>query len=145
MSASPPFALMLQEYNTDPIKALFIPDTLTSYVHIIHTGGQSVRTTLCIFKNFLLKYSWFPMFLQFLLYNKVTQPYTHTYICKHSSFSYSLLSLSFFFFLHFRAIPAAYGGFQARLLAYTTATAMLDLSSVCDLRHSSHKAGSLTH
>ena len=31
------------------------------------------------FKFFLLKYSWFTMLLQFLLYNKVTQPYIHIY------------------------------------------------------------------
>ena len=31
------------------------------------------------FKFFLLKYSWFTMLLQFLLYNKVTQSYIHIY------------------------------------------------------------------
>ena len=37
------------------------------------------------FLTFLkLKYSWFTMLCQFLLYSKVTQLYTHTHICTHS-------------------------------------------------------------
>ena len=49
----------------------------------------------------------------------------------------------FFFFLLFRAIPMTCGGSQARgqirakLPAYATATAVQDLSHVCDLYHSS--------
>ena len=51
--------------------------------------------------------------------------------------------LFFFFFGHFRAVPVAYGGPQARVeselqpLAYATATAMPDPNCVCDLHHSS--------
>ena len=47
------------------------------------------------------------------------------------------------FVLFFRAIPMAYGSSQAggqietQLLAYTTATAMQDLSCVCHIHHSS--------
>ena len=43
----------------------------------------------------------------------------------------------------FRAVPTAYGNSQARgeselqLLAYTTAIATQDLSSICNLHHSS--------
>ena len=54
--------------------------------------------------------------------------------------------ISILFFL-FRALPVAYGSFQARgeselwLLAYTTATP--DLSHVCDLCHSHSNAGIL--
>ena len=53
-----------------------------------------------------------------------------------------MLKSLFFFFWSFRAIPAAYGGFQAtglelKLLAYTTARAMPDPSCICDLHHSS--------
>ena len=49
----------------------------------------------------------------------------------------------FSFFLHFRAESAAFGGSQLgvksgiQLLAYTTVTAVWDLSCVCDLHHSS--------
>ena len=46
-----------------------------------------------------------------------------------------------FFFVFFRAAPAAYGGPQTGVksepLAYTTARAMQDLTPVCDLHHSS--------
>ena len=47
--------------------------------------------------------------------------------------------LFYFIVFYFRATPTAYGGSQARGLigAYTTATAMPDLSRVCDLHHSS--------
>ena len=51
----------------------------------------------------------------------------------------------FIVFLLFRAAPAAYGSSQARvklelqLPAYVTATAMQDLSHVCNLHHSSWK------
>ena len=43
------------------------------------------------------------------------------------------------FVLLFRAAPSAYGGSQARgpIRAYTTATAMADLSRICDLHRSS--------
>ena len=47
---------------------------------------------------------------------------------------------TFFFFLLFKATPAAYGSQargQIRLPAYATATAMPDLSRVCDLHHRS--------
>ena len=53
----------------------------------------------------------------------------------------SVDSLEFFFFL-FRATPAAHGGFQARsqirsaAAAYVIATAIPDLSHVCNLHHS---------
>ena len=49
----------------------------------------------------------------------------------------------FFVFCLFRPTPMAYGSSQAtvelelQLLAYTTASEMLDLSHVCDLHHSS--------
>ena len=49
----------------------------------------------------------------------------------------------FYFFVFSRAAPMAYGGSQAWdlitavALAYATATAMWDLSRVCDLHHSS--------
>ena len=51
----------------------------------------------------------------------------------------------FYFILLFRATPTAYGSSQAgvelelQLLAYTTATAMLDLSRICYLHHSSRQ------
>ena len=57
----------------------------------------------------------------------------------------------FFFFLLFRATIMAYGGSRARELwlpAYTTATATLDLSHVCNLHTPQLMAtsdGSLTH
>ena len=60
--------------------------------------------------------------------------------------------IPFFFFLLFRALPAACGSSQIsshpvqlldeselHLLAYTTATAMSGLSCVCDLHHSSQQ------
>ena len=52
------------------------------------------------------------------------------------------LGLQVFFGFFFRATPTAHGGYQARgltelqLPAYTTATAMPDLSHICDLHHS---------
>ena len=55
------------------------------------------------------------------------------------------MSIFFFFFGPFRAAHMAYGSSQARvklelqLLAYTTATAVPDLSRVCDLYHSSQQ------
>ena len=55
----------------------------------------------------------------------------------------------FYFFVFFRAIPVAYGisrlgvKIELQLHAYTTATAMLDLSHVCDLLHSSQQHGIL--
>ena len=51
----------------------------------------------------------------------------------------------FCFFLLFRAVPVAYGSFQAgvkselQLLAYATATATPDPSRVWDLHHSSRQ------
>ena len=51
----------------------------------------------------------------------------------------------FFSFLHFRVVPTAYGGSQARGLieataaAYTTATAIPHPSRVCNLHHSSRQ------
>ena len=63
-----------------------------------------------------------------------------TYIFFSSKYIFCFLG---FFFCLFRATPAAYGYSQARgelklqLLAYTTATAMPDLSCICNLRHSS--------
>ena len=59
-----------------------------------------------------------------------------------SPFSFILF---IFLFLLFRAAPAAYGGSQAgveselQLPAYATATAIQDLSHVCDLHHSSRQ------
>ena len=56
---------------------------------------------------------------------------------------------SFFFFVFFRAKPAAYGGYQARvqselqLPAYTTATATWYPSLICNLHHSSQQCGIL--
>ena len=47
---------------------------------------------LNVFLIFLLKYSWFIMFLQFLLYSKVTQPYIYIYI--YILFLYYFLSCS---------------------------------------------------
>ena len=57
----------------------------------------------------------------------------------------------FIYFLLFRAVPVAYGVSQARVEselkppAFTTATAMPDLSHVCNLYHSSWQCGSSTH
>ena len=47
----------------------------------------------------------------------------------------------FFFFGLFRATPGSYGSFQARsqIRAYITATAMQDLSRICNLHHSSQQ------
>ena len=55
---------------------------------------------------------------------------------------YFIFFLFYFIFLHFRAALAAYGGSQARdlqMLAYTTATAMQDLSYICNLPHGSQQ------
>ena len=54
-------------------------------------------------------------------------------------------------FFFFKAVPAAYGHSQARgqigavhqIGAYTTATATLDLSRICDLCHSPQQRGIL--
>ena len=59
----------------------------------------------------------------------------------------------FVFFFSFRAAPLAYGSSQDRgqksselqLLAYATATAMLDLSLICDYTTAHGNARSLTH
>ena len=65
--------------------------------------------------------------------------YLHIYFLKIKYFVF----MHNFFFLLLRATPAAYGGSQSRvqselqLLAYATATAMQDLSHVCDLYHRS--------
>ena len=53
--------------------------------------------------------------------------------------------LLFFIFLSFRAAPMAYGGSQARgrtravATVYTTATATLDRTHICNLHHSSRQ------
>ena len=59
-----------------------------------------------------------------------------------SLFVFNLLGGRFYFilfllFLLFRAAPSAYGYSQARLPACAIATAMPDLSCICDLHHSS--------
>ena len=71
---------------------------------------------------------------------------THSH-SRHTATPSSLFSfiLFIFLFLLFRAAPAAYGGSQAgveselQLPAYATATAIQDLSHVCDLHHSSRQ------
>ena len=73
------------------------------------------------------------MYLQFLLYSKVTQPPTHTRF-----FCFVLFSISFFFlcFCFFRATPKALGGFQARGPNGAAATG---------LHHNHSNAGSEPH
>ena len=64
---------------------------------------------------------------------------------KHTFFFFSFFLFFFFVFCPFRAALTAYGGSQARGLieavaqAYTRATAMPDLSHVCDVHHSSQQ------
>ena len=54
-------------------------------------------------------------------------------------FGFRFCFVLFCFFVGFKAIPLAYGSFQARsqIRAVATATAMLDPSRVCNLHHSS--------
>ena len=79
--------------------------------------------------------SWFNYFKQSYLYL--------VHFSKNKLAINYLLTLTFFFFLLFRAPPAAYGGSQTgveselQLPAYATAAATSDLSRVCDLHHSS--------
>ena len=67
------------------------------------------------------------------------------------SHSVGCLFIKFFFFvflgLHLQHMEVPRLGVQleTELLAYTTATAMLDLSCICDLCHSFWNARSLTH
>ena len=57
--------------------------------------------------------------------------------------------LFFFFFFFFLALPMAYGVFQAggqigaKLLEYTTATEIPDLSRICNLHHNSRQCWTL--
>ena len=68
-------------------------------------------------------------------------------ICHY--FSNALSSLSLFFFLgpHLQhmEVPGLGIKLELQLLAFTTTTATPDPSHVCDLHHSSQRAGSLTH
>ena len=48
----------------------------------LHLQNGRAEVYLFIFK-FLLTYSWFTMFLQFLLYSKMTQPTTHNHFFFH--------------------------------------------------------------
>ena len=106
-----------------------VKEGLTSKIYFLYTSD------LCTFLN-----SWF---LEFS-HNKMV----------FFSFFFCFLWGFFFFFLFFWVIPAACESSQAgglnrataaELPAYTIATAMQDLSSVCNLHHSSGQCRNLTH
>ena len=82
-----------------------------------------------IYFYFLLKYSWFTMLCQFLLYRKVTQSYIYIHSPSHIIFYHVLSQVSqysslcyiagksdflFLFFFFFRAAHAAYRSSHAR-------------------------------
>ena len=60
-------------------------------------------------------------------------------------FIYLFLSVFLGPHLQHRQVPRLGVESELQLPAYTTATAMPDLSCICDLHHNSQHAGSLTH
>jgi len=69
-----------------------------SSLYILHSSkpccptetGLSLKCHLIFKKSILLKYSWFTMLCQFLLYSKVMQLYIYIYILFHILFHYGL-------------------------------------------------------